>query len=60
MLAAVTAALTTVLEWCGTVVTALTDANGSIHDLLPLFAITVSISAVMLGVRLIKSFVWGA
>lgn len=60
MLAAVTASLATVLSWCGTVVTALTTETGAIHDLLPLFAITVSVSAVMLGIKLIKSFVWGA
>lgn len=60
MLAAVTAALSTVLDWCGTVVTALTSETGAIHDLLPLFAITVAVSSTMLGIKLIKSFVWGA
>ena len=49
MLAAVTSALTTVIGWVGTVITALTSEQGALADLLPLFAITVSISALLLG-----------
>lgn len=61
MLAAVTAALTTVIGWVGTVVTSLTDAtDGALYPLLPLLAIGVAVSALMLGVRAIRSFAWGA
>lgn len=60
MLAEVTTALSTVISWVGTVVTALTGEAGQLKDLLPLFAIGISISALMLGVKAIKSFVWGA
>lgn len=60
MLAAVTNALTTVISWVGSVIQALVGENGALSELLPLFAITVSISALLLGVRVIKSFVWGA
>ena len=60
MLAAVTSALTTVIGWVGTVITALTGTNGALAELLPLFAIGIAISAVFLGVRIIKSVVWGA
>lgn len=60
MLDAVTSAITTVLGWVGTVITSLTSSSGQLHDLLPLFAITVAVSAVMLGIKIIRGFVWGA
>lgn len=60
MLAAVTSALTTVIEWVGTVVDALISTDGALAELLPLLAIGVAISALMLGVKAIKSFIWGA
>ena len=59
MLEAVTQALTTVISWVGTVVTALTSTDGQLSALLPLLAIGVAISALMLGVKAIKSFAWG-
>lgn len=57
MMSAVTAALTTVISWCGTVVTAV--LSGELSELLPLLAVGVAISALMLGVKCIKSFAWG-
>ena len=60
MLEAVTSALGTVISWVGTVVTALTGASGALKDLLPLLAIGVAVSALMLGVKAIRSFAWGA
>lgn len=60
MLEAVTSAITTVLSWCGTVIDSLLTTEGALYDLLPLFAVGVAISAVMLGVKVIKSFIWGA
>lgn len=57
MMAAVTEALTTVINWCGTVVTAV--LSGELSALLPLLAVGVAISALMLGVKCIKSFAWG-
>ena len=60
MLEAVTSALTTVINWVGTVVTALTGTSGALKDLLPLLAVGVAISALMLGIKAIKSFIWGA
>lgn len=60
MLAAVTAAISDVITWVGTVITALTGTNGALAPLLPLFAIGIAISAVLLGVKIIKSVVWGA
>lgn len=60
MLQAVTDALTTVIGWVGTVVTALVGESGQLNDLLPLLAVGVAISALMLGIKAIKSFIWGA
>lgn len=59
MVAAVTEALTTVIGWVGTVITALTGESGELAGLLPLFAIGVAISALLLGVKVIRSFTWG-
>lgn len=60
MMAAVTSALSTVITWVGTVVNALVTESGALSELLPLFAIGISISALMLGIKAIKSFVWGS
>lgn len=59
MLTEVTNALGTVLDWVGTVVTSLTSTDGELNALMPLLAIGISISALMLGVKAIKSFAWG-
>ena len=59
MIAQVGSALTTIIEWCGTVINALTQTDGELSALLPLWAIGVGISALLLGVKIIKSFAWG-
>lgn len=59
MMAAVTSALGTVIEWVGTVVTAIVGESGDLKELLPLLAVGIAISALMLGVKAIKSFAWG-
>lgn len=58
MITAITSAVSTVLGWIGTVVTAL--ISGSLSQLLPLLAIGIAISAVMLGVRMIRKVTWAA
>lgn len=60
MLSLVTNAITTVLDWVGTVINALVTTDGKLAELAPLFAIGIAISAVLLGVKVIKSVVWGA
>lgn len=60
MLEAVTSALTTVIGWVGSVVTALTSAEGQLNELLPLLAVGVAVSAVLLGFKAIRSAIWGA
>lgn len=59
MLEAVTSSLTTVIGWVGTTVSALTTSEGQLSALMPLLAVGVAISALMLGVKAIKSFAWG-
>lgn len=60
MLEAATTGLTTVIGWVGTVVDALTATDGALSALLPLLAIGVAVSALMLGIKAIRSFIWGA
>lgn len=59
MLTFVTDGIGTVIDWIGTVITAVFD-GGPLSQLAPLFAIGISISAILLGVKIIKSMVWGA
>lgn len=60
MLEAVTSGLTTVIGWVGSVVDALVNTDGALSALLPLLAIGVAVSALMLGIKAIRSFIWGA
>lgn len=68
LLDAVTSAIGTVISWIGMVIEALigtagADAAshvGALAELLPLFAIGIAISAILLGVRVIRSFIWGS
>lgn len=63
MLDAVTAALSTVISWVGTVVSAVVtggETPGALNGLLPLLAVGIAVSALMLGVKAIRSFAWGA
>ena len=63
MMEAVTSALSTVIEWIAQVVKSLIGSGegaGQLAELLPLFAIGIAISAFMLGIKAIKSLIWGA
>lgn len=55
---AVTTALGTVISWIGEVITSL--LSGELSALLPLFAVGVVVSVIMLAVRVVRSFTWGA
>lgn len=55
---AITDALSQVIGWIGEVVSAL--LSGELSALLPLFAIGVVVSVIMLGVKVLRSFTWGA
>lgn len=60
MLQAVGDGITTVIGWVANVVNALVTADGALAELLPLFAIGIAISAIMLGVKIVRGIVWGA
>lgn len=60
MLEAVSSGITTVIGWIGTVITALVSTDGQLNALLPLFAVGIAISAILLGVKIVRSVVWGA
>lgn len=60
MVEAVTTSLGTVIGWVGTVVDSLVATEGQLNALLPLLAIGIAISALMLGIRALRSFAWGA
>lgn len=63
MMQAVTAALSTVIDWIALVVNSLIGSGegaGQLAELLPLFAIGIAISAFLLGIKAIKSLIWGA
>lgn len=49
MIAAVTTAIGDVIGWIGAVITALTG-TGELNALLPLFAVGIAISAILLGI----------
>lgn len=57
LITAVGDSIPTVLGWCGDVINAIT--TGELSPLLPLWAIGIGISAIMLGVKFIRSFTWG-
>lgn len=63
MMTAVTSALSTVIDWIALVVNSLIgtgEGAGQLAELLPLFAIGIAISAFLLGIKAIKSLIWGA
>lgn len=60
MLELVTSGITTVLGWVKSVVDAVISTDGALATLGPLFAIGISISAILLGIKLVKSLVWGS
>lgn len=57
-MSAITDALSQVIGWIGEVISAL--LTGELSALLPLFAIGVVVSVIMLGVKVLRSFTWGA
>ena len=59
MLDAVTSGITTVIGWIGDVITAITSTSGELNQLLPLYAIGIAISAILLGIKVIRSIIWG-
>lgn len=55
LLEAVTSGITTVIGWVGTVISSLLGEAGDLKELRPLFAVGISISAILLGSLLMPS-----
>lgn len=60
MLEAVTSGITTVISWIGAVLDALLTTEGALAPLLPLLAVGVAISAILLAIKVIRGIIWGA
>lgn len=59
MIEAATTGLGTAIDWIGTVVSGLLASDGKLSALMPLIGINIGISALMLGIKAIRSFSWG-
>lgn len=59
LLETVGTAMTEVIKWVRKIVNVMIADTGYWHELLPLFVIGVAISAVFLGIKIIRSLVWG-
>lgn len=51
--------LASVIEWFGTIVTALVGTNGALNALFPFVAIAFALGLVYGGIRLVRNFVPG-
>lgn len=60
MLESITTALGQVITWIGSVLTAVVSTTGALKELLPILSVSIGIALVMLTVRVIKKFAWGA
>lgn len=60
LVSAVTDGLSSVFGWIGTFISQLTADSGALNALLPLFAVGIAISVILLGIRIVKSIVWGS
>lgn len=60
LISAVSDAISTVIGWLGTVLTALTGSEGDLNVLLPLLAVGIVVSVIMLTIKIVRSFSWGA
>ena len=60
IISAIGDALGDVLGWVGTVIGSLTGSSGALNPLLPVFAITVGVSLVLLGISIVRKLCYGA
>lgn len=52
--------LSSVLGWFGDMVTALVSSSGELNGLFPLLALGIAISICFAGIKIVRSFAWGA
>lgn len=57
---AVTDAFSSIITLVGEFLTELTGASGALAGLLPLFAVGIAISLVMVAVKIVRKVTWGA
>lgn len=60
MISAITSAIEQLLVWIGMFLTSLLSESGSLAPLLPVFAIGIAVSVVLLGRKILSTFTWGA
>lgn len=60
MITAVGDALSSMITWIGSFITALTGSSGALKDLLPLFAIGIAASICMFAMKMIRKVTWGS
>lgn len=60
LLTQITSTLAIVLGWFGDMVTAMVTAEGDLNGLFPLLALGICISIVFAGIKIVRSFAWGA
>ena len=60
MVTAVGDALSSMITWIGSFVTALTGSSGALNALLPLFAIGIAASLCMFAMKMIRKVTWGS
>lgn len=60
MLTAIGDVFTQLITWVGNFVTALTGQAGVLKDLLPIFAIGIGISLLLVCVKIVRKVCWGA
>lgn len=60
MVNAVGDALSSMITWIGSFITALTGSSGALAPLLPLFAIGIAASICMFAMKMIRKVTWGS
>lgn len=60
MIDALSSVFSQLITYVGQFITALTGQTGALKDLLPLFAIGIGISLLMVCVKIVRKVVWGA
>ena len=60
MLESIGSGTTQMITWLGNVVDAIVSTDGALADLLPVFTLAIAGTVVMFGVKILRSFTWGA
>lgn len=55
----VSTGLTEVISWIGQVIAALMGSDGALAPIWPLVGVSIGISVLMLGIKVLRGFTWG-